>query len=86
MDMTAISVDDGRVIGWYKTRPTGEHTTTIVKYAVDCAAFRLSIIRSTSYNASGGVVDAHSAPTKFFPPPPVQSLQEFMRRLCAHPH
>jgi hypothetical protein len=83
MDSTRFTAEDGGFPGgWYKVRAVHETKFTVVRYAVDCPHFSLSIRRSTTYDGSGAVIIDDRVARPFRPPVFFEPLQRFMHVVC----
>jgi hypothetical protein len=86
MDTTHVTSEAGDFrIGWYKTQAPREAKYTVVRYAIDCARFNLSVRRAITYDGSGAVLIDDQTPRAFYPPPFILSLQTFMHIVCGQP-
>jgi hypothetical protein len=85
MDTTHIVTEPTKLVdGWYRVKAASEPKSTVVKYAIDCAGFRLAVRRSITYDGTGAVIVDESVPSQFYMPPPVRALQDFMHFVCRH--
>jgi hypothetical protein len=86
MDTTSVTSEAGDFrIAWYKTQAAHETKYTVVRYAIDCARFNLSVRQAITYDGSGAVLIDDHTPRAFFPPPFIVSLQTFMHIVCGQP-